>query len=255
MNKTLCAAALSLAMPAIAQADIITFDFTGRLIVADMFGNIMTNGGSTYTPIAASLTYDTVTGLGSSDLSITMSDAWNGAYATFYGISMSYVEGTNTIVGQMSVDWGVNTGMPLHIEWDATGLLAAIDHGLQPGDVLSGSTLYHDANGNQVQDPGEYIMDIGSVTPYSSSLEDAFYWNNYYMTNPDPQGPAPLAATSGSLGLTDGPFTGIRGYFDIGSGNSMHVISVSAVPVPAAVWLFGSGLAGLFVTARRKLLA
>ncbi|MEW6330077.1 MAG: VPLPA-CTERM sorting domain-containing protein, partial [Pseudomonadota bacterium] len=28
--------------------------------------------------------------------------------------------------------------------------------------------------------------------------------------------------------------------------------TVNAVPVPAAVWLFGSGLAGLFVAARRR---
>jgi len=62
-----------------------------------------------------------------------------------------------------------------------------------------------------------------------------------------------MAATSGSLGLAaDTPFPGIRGYLDIGSGNSMHVTSVSAVPVPAAVWLFGSGLIGLAGFAKRK---
>ena len=46
--------------------------------------------------------------------------------------------------------------MPLHIEWDATGLFNAIALGLQVGDVLSGSDLYFDANGNKVQVAGEY---------------------------------------------------------------------------------------------------
>ena len=32
----------------------------------------------------------------------------------------------------------------------------------------------------------------------------------------------------------------------------MHGIDISAVPVPAAAWLFGSGLIGLAVVARRK---
>jgi len=62
----------------------------------------------------------------------------------------------------------------------------------------------------------------------------------------------PMAATSNSLGLLDGPFPGLRGYFNIGSGNSMQVLSVSSVPVPAAAWLFCSGLLGLVGIARRK---
>ncbi len=252
MKNFLSVLVISLASPTISFADVITFDFTGRLIVADPTGSILTNAGSTYTPIAASLTYDTLSGVGTSALSITMDEAWNGSIATFHDISMIHSPGSNTITGQVGVDWGGNFDMPLHIEWDATGLLNAIGYGLQAGDVLSGSTLYHDANGNGVQDPGEFLTDINSALPYSSSLEDTYYWNNFGILNPDLQGPAPLAATSNSLGLTSGPFQGIRGYFDIGSGNSMHVVSVSSVPVPAAVWLFGSGLMGLIAMGRRK---
>jgi len=41
--------------------------------------------------------------------------------------------------------------------------------------------------------------------------------------------------------MTAGPFTGFSPYF-----------SVTAVPVPAAAWLFGSGLLGLVGVARRR---
>jgi len=252
-KKFVCVLGICL-LSAVAQADTITFDFTGRLIVADSGGTILINGGQTYTSIAASLEFDTVTGLGNSGLSITMSDPFLGIPATFHDISMVQ-SGVNTIAGQVFVDWGTNINMPLHIEWDATGLFNAINFGagLQVGDVLSGSDLYRDYNNNGVQDAGEFLADISSATPYSSILEDNYYFSYYGISNPDPQGPAPLAATSGSLGL-DGstPFSGIRGYFDIGSGNSMHVTSVSSVPVPAAVWLFGSGLIGLVGFSRRK---
>jgi len=48
------------------------------------------------------------------------------------------------------------------------------------------------------------------------------------------------------IGMLDGPFATTNANFDF-------VVPVSAVPVPAAVWLFGSGLIGfLGMTARRK---
>jgi len=70
--------------------------------------------------------------------------------------------------------------------------------------------------------------------------------------------------------VTEGPFIGIRYRlgFDSGSLGSLAIASslggpvedlgvlstgtISSVPVPAAVWLFGSGLLGLFGFARRK---
>lgn len=235
---------LCLSLSGVAQADILTFDFTGRLVVADGGGNIIYNNGSTYTPISASLTYDTAAGAGSSNLSITMGNFFLGQPATFHDISMTLQSGSDLIAGQVFVDWNGNMNMPLHVEWDATGLLNAIDYGLQVGDKLSGRYLYRDYNADHVWDASELVADIFSATPYSDSLQPYAYLR---------QGPAPLAATSGSLGLAAGtPFSGIRGYFDIGSGNSMYVTAVSTVPVPAAAWLFGSGLLGLIGVARRK---
>jgi len=67
---------------------------------------------------------------------------------------------------------------------------------------------------------------------------------------------ANLSYTGGSLmgSLSDGTLSG--GYTtDLFTGNVLvlaTVTEVQAVPVPAAVWLFGSGLIGLVGIARRK---
>ncbi|MBU1192596.1 MAG: hypothetical protein KKA36_08990 [Gammaproteobacteria bacterium] len=248
---------LCLALSGIAHAEILTFDFTGRLIVADYQNNIIINtiprngpgnNQQSFTPIAATLSYDTAIGVGSSSLSLVMDNPFFGAPATFHDISMTLQTGTNLITGQALVDWNSNNNMPLHIEWDATGLLNAINYGLKVGDKLSGTNLYRDADNNQIWEASEWVMDIGSATPYSDILQDDLLGLPYYSL----QGPAPMAATSGSLGIYGGTgLDGIRGYFDIGSGNSMYVTSVSSVPVPAAAWLLGSGLLGLLGLCKR----
>lgn len=246
LRKLSYAVGFCLFLPAASQADLITFNFTGGLVVTDPLGTIITNNGSPVTAVAARLTYDTISGVGSSGLAITMS-GFMGSGATFHDISMTHVSGSSLITGRALVDWGGNTNMPLHIEWNATGLFNAINYGLQAGDIISGSNLYRDINGNGVGDPGEFLTNVSSATPYSDILQRQ---QGYHSL----QGPAPMAATSGSMGLdnTTG-LGGVRGYIDIGSGNSMHVVSVTPVPIPAAVWLFGSGLLGLFgVASRRK---
>jgi hypothetical protein len=49
--------------------------------------------------------------------------------------------------------------------------------------------------------------------------------------------------------MIDGPFAGFNANFDI---TAVHINQVTDVPVPAAVWLFGSGLVGLAGVARRR---
>jgi len=129
------------------------------------------------------------------------------------------------------------------------GLFNAIDFSLQAGGVLSGTDLYRDTNCKGVQDSGEFLLDILSATPYSDSILSSNLPFYLHLSG----SPAPMAATSNSLGLDNTTFfEGVRVYFDIGTDNSMYVTSVSAVSVPAAVWLFGSGLLGLVRIARRK---
>jgi hypothetical protein len=247
--------AACITVPAIAQSQVIEFHFTGNIVVADPIGGIVTNSGSPITAIEANLSYDTVNGIGSSGLSITMPN-FMGTPATFHDISLAH-DGGDTIRGTIFIDWSGNYNMPMHIEWDAIGLLNAIDIGLDVGDVISGSILTKAGTGQQI--------DVFSATPYS----DVLLANNAYLVS---EGPAPLAATDNSLGLgydIDGnyladlypslypngyvtPFDGIAGLTNIGSGNSLTVTAVSSVPLPATVWLFGSGLIGLIGISRRK---
>jgi hypothetical protein len=246
IKKLVCGIGFCLMFPAAAQADLITFNFTGKFVLADYYGTVVMNEGSPVTPIAASLTYDTENGVGTSNLSISMSGGFWGIGATFHDISMAHTPGTNLIEGYVLADWNGNYDMPMHVQWDATGLFNAVNYGLQPGDIISGTNLYRDTDGNGFGDAGEWLANVYSATPYSDILQQQQGHNAL-------QGPAPMAATSGSQGLGDStPFPGIKGYFDIGSGNSMHVVSVTTVPIPAAVWLFGSGLLGLMGFARRR---
>jgi len=48
---------------------------------------------------------------------------------------------------------------------------------------------------------------------------------------------------------------GTEGTDGVRSGFDLEISNVSAVPVPAAVYLFGTALVGLFASGRRKLTA
>lgn len=49
----------------------------------------------------------------------------------------------NLVLGNMGFTWGPNTGIPVPIVWDATGLLAAINSGtLSPDDVITNAGVY-----------------------------------------------------------------------------------------------------------------
>lgn len=237
-----------------ASADVYTFNFTGRMTVADPFGNVISGGteqfGGYQAPISASLTYDTVTGLGDSPLSITLDSVFAGNPGTFHDITLARIGTSNLFNGQLLIDYGQLpyqvTNMPAHIEWDATGLMNAIDSGLmQVGDKISGDVLLRDVNGDHTF--SQVVMSsLSSATPYTDTLIAGKGVALQYH--------APLAATSGTLGMLgeDNPFYGLRVYLDIGSGNSMYVTSISSVPEPAS-WAFllsGLGLVGW--AARRR---
>jgi hypothetical protein len=250
--------ALLTALPGLASADTYTFNFTGRMTVG-MGTFVITDGTPEFdgyqTPINASLTYDTVTGLGSSSLSLTTSNLFLGWAPTFHDITMSRIGSTNLFNGQFLTDWGSSYNMSTHIEWDATGFMNAVNSGqLQVGDKISGDVLFRDANNDHTYSQ-VVISSLGSATPFADALvEQTMVNGGTPFVNYTPQYYAPLAATSGTQGLTDGPFAGVKVYMDIGSGNSLYVTSIATVPEPEtyAMMLAGLGLVGGMVARRRK---
>lgn len=251
-------------LPSVASASIITFDFTGYLtvsgnnpscvdgscIVSNTSASTPSDRAGYRTPVSASLVWDTNGGISSSTLSITMANFW-GSPAVIHDI-VPVSQSGNLLTATLLVDWyknPPNLNMPAAIVWDATGLINANSYGLQVGDKISGNSLLRpDGNGGYTT----ISSNLGSAQPYSDTLLSNCYTNQYCAYLPALQNYAPLAATAATPGFTSGPFVGIGLYLDIGSGNSMDVTSVSSVPAPAAVWLLGSGLAGLFGIAKRR---
>jgi len=259
--KSIVLASSALMLSTSLHASVFQFHFTGQYTLLDSAGNYLDQK-----PIESTLTFDDNTGAGfAGNLSISQFDTF-GNTATIYGISLQRLSATSDLIlGNMLADWGSNIGIPLSTVWNASGLFNAIDFGLQAGDVISGTNL---KRGDVI------IANVGSATPASDGVINS-------TGSALAQGAAPLAVTTfntttlcmpntdcignalsaGGLGIDDavsgspmidGPFAGLNVNFDIGSGNSLTVLSVSSVPVPAAVWLFGSGLIGLIGVARRK---
>lgn len=242
----------------LAHADLITFDFTGRMTVLSPTGVVVPNGDAAglidpwgyQTPISAQLTYDTNSGIGFSNLQTT-AFSFLGMPAIIHDTSFTKQAGTDLLNGVILADWGPSTNIHSQVQWNASGMLSAIFWGLQVGDKLSGTKLYRDLNHDGQYDASEVIVsDLYSAIPFTDSgFKTSSSSNILYRPL---QGPAPMAATANTTGTIDGPFTGFRIFLDIGSGNSMYVTSVQTVPVPTAVWLFGSGLLGLIGFGRRK---
>jgi len=240
-----------------ASAEIITFNFTGRMTILAPDGTVFANSDAQglidpygyQTPISAALSFDTNSGVGSSNLQVSVVN-FLGSPGFFHDISFLREGMTNLLDGTTLVDWNSNTNMISYIQWDATGMINAINFGLQVGDKISGKSLYRDFNHDGLYDASELVVsDLGSAIPYTDSGLQPFGSSQPWYPN---QGPAPMAATAGTTGMPSGPFPGTRIFLDIGSGNSMYVTSVQTVPLPAAAWLFGSGLLGLGGWARKR---
>ncbi|NOX07991.1 MAG: hypothetical protein GXP22_00630 [Gammaproteobacteria bacterium] len=188
-------------------------------------------------------------------------------------------------------DWGGSTGVPVSMLWDASGFYDAINIGMVPGDQISGGQLITNsgttytsiasvlpASDNTVAPAsGNPLVGVTPAGPYPIGLTPLA------MTTYDTEtiagagfGSLPsggltvvggflydtvVDATNGDIGIggspmINGPFAGWNLNLDIGDANTMILQSIepspSAVPVPAAVWLFLSGIVGLFGMRKRS---
>ena len=266
---------VALTVTEIAQATIWNFSHTGKFTALDSVGSMFSNTsmtptfpGETFyrTDIDGTLAFDDVTG--DITLTVTPFDFFSGtAPLTFSGTTFNAIGdgmgGPGSLAaGRMFYDWDTYSNVPVDFVFDYSGLSNAVTFGMSVGDYISGDELY-DVGGSLL------LASVGSALPASDGALGGGVT--------DPIGFAPVAMTSwdlnpawltnpfnpplindpsliGGTPMTSGPFSSQNFNLDIGTVGSLHLLSTSpsTVPVPATVWLFGSGLIGLIGVARRK---
>lgn len=130
--------------------------------------------------------------------------------------------------------------------------------GRKESDLLFGNVYQIDSAGvrsiliDNVVGTGIALDDSGNIfisTPNKTGL--ALLSNSIYMFNPsDLLNPLLIATFDSTVGeLT---FDDAGNLYTIDNVDNLSIIKLSAVPIPAAIWLFGSGLIGLIGVARHR---
>lgn len=264
IKRTLLSVALASAagLPSAAQALTVEFAWSGLFTLLDSSGASVRNNvfpyyydwyGGVRTPVSGTLTYDTATGTGSMTI-VPFQFFHYGDYATGRDIALEAIGDGHggagaLLLGNMLYDWNYTAGIPVSIVWDASGLLDYLAGGVYAvTDTLTGVGAV----------PATNAIEKGSV-PIGPSPLATTTWNTMVINctpgsvtegcvGVNPSGGLPLIADGiGGSAIVEGPYQGFSVNFDI---TTLHV--VAAVPVPAAMWLLGSGLFGLAGVAGRR---
>jgi hypothetical protein len=286
LRKTLISSAVvtsfgagSLAMSSAASAEVIQLSWTGAFTLLDATGGPFNNSSLTVvddgwygwrTAISGTLTMDTSTGAGSATMNPFSLGANGNLVAT--SISLQAIgDGMGNpgtlMLGNMSFNWAGNNGIPMSIVWDAYGLISTLSSGTcGPVCAITGGVA--PASNNTVFGTGRFTY----TSPLGNAPMATTTWNTtdigIVTLGTNPSGTLPLIADTvantkcditvapfnctgiGSSPMKAGPFNSWNMNFDILSMQTFIVIP--SVPLPPAVWLFGSGLLGLASVMRRK---
>lgn len=266
--RTAIAAAVAVALgtaaatvPVTASASLVTADWSGLFTLLNGSGDPVMNSSYPYyddptwgyglrTQVSGTLSVDTDSGSGSA--TINAFDFFS-EYIGFSAFDLQAIGdgmgGPGTLVlGNLSFDWSANGSTPVSVVLDAAGFMGALASGQTTGSV-SGTGALPASDGMR---SGQYP--IGPAPLATTS------WNTNSLCTPVNSGdclnvhPISSAITIddgvGGSPMVDGPFVGYNMNFDITLISNLDVST--QVPVPAAIWLFGTGLLGLAGIARRK---
>jgi hypothetical protein len=277
LKKTLLATAVTTAMAATAieaQADpILTADWSGLFTILNPDGVGLQNVSYPYygdptwgygfrTQVSGTMTFDLATGSGSA--TVASFDFFGGGPAVATAITMQVIDPNNGLVqANMGFNWGGSNGIPVSLILDARGFFGAISQGYSDSMVIDQDTVagYGATPASDAMNKGKYP--VGPVPMATTSLDTTLISSapaacatdvangvaNGNCLSLNPSSETGVIAGDDGLGgspMIDGPFAGFNANFDITAAH------ITEVPVPAAVWLFGSGLVGLAGVARRR---
>lgn len=159
------------------------------------------------------------------------------------------------LLGNMGFNWSGTSKIPISVVLDASGFLDAIAGGLTTSETISGVGALAATDDFSFGSPGPgrsaYTLPLGPSPIVTTTFNTTPIGTVDLGTNPS--GTLPLIDDGiGGSPNQGAPTTGFNPNFDF---TKLHVTGFShssPVPVPAAVWLFGSGLLGLIGVARRR---
>ena len=193
-------------------------------------------------------------------------DFFGGGPAVATTITMQVIDPVNSLVQvNMGFNWGGSNGIPVSLILDARGFFGAISGGFSTSTVIDQATVagYGALPASNGMNKGKFP--VGPVPMATTTLDTQLISTASAacaadVANGDANGNCLGLNPSSELGviagddgiggspMIDGPFAGFSANFDI------TAIHITNVPVPAAVWLFGSGLVGLAGIARRNVI-
>jgi hypothetical protein len=263
MNKTVTSVALVMSMAGIsapAQSAVLDFEWNGLFTMLSPNGGAVKNTSYPYygdptwgygmrTQINGTMQFDTYTGHGTG--SIVPFDFFDGGPPVFHDVNFQTIGdgfggAGSLVIGQMLFDWKGNNNISVGIVLDASGVFAALQAGMMPGDTVTTADC---ALGGAL---------AGScAVPASNNIAFVYYGQL-------PIGAAPVVTTTynsdgvsiigndviGGSPMLDEPLSGYSINLDMTSVTLTQCWDCGVVPVPATVWLFGSGLLGLLAAGR-----
>lgn len=239
-------AVASLILSATANATLVSFNVSGAFTSAT--GSLSSLLGQSY---ASSFSYDTNTSLahpGSLAFSTANGQALGAAYDTPYTVTPS-INGSQLYTGGSTI-----------VEIDHNMYISSVqNHGIFPAGTYDIFGVNGHSPGSTCSYPCTTISGDGSPGSYGSNFEVDFFGNFFTsdLTIATQMPSLHPAKVSFALVHYDKWENGVKtgSAYQIGqiSVSPNNISIVSAVPVPAAAWLLGSGLLGLVGMARRKL--
>lgn len=146
------------------------------------------------------------------------------------GVTSLCDNGSNADVDNVAAILGVNTS-----------LVSQVFSGFNVTGFLSGDWMVTDASITHIAFKSDGYFILGEVNAASGTWDNTD-WDLTLATCPD------TICTAGPRAYTWDDFTNNGGNF----ADLSNARAFSVVPIPAAAWLFGSGLIGLAGVARRK---